>query len=115
MQRIANISNQVTGNETVFNGLTMAPADSIFGVKAAFKADQSSQKVNLSVGVYRDGQGRPTVLNSVRRAEEILLADKSLNKDYLPIRGDDVSFTNLKHNKKCVNFQIYFLFFAKKF
>lgn len=115
MQPNAKFSNQATGNETFFNGLTMAPVDAIFGVKAAFIADQSPQKVNLGVGVYRDDQGRTTVLKSVKKAEEIILLDESLGKDYLPIIGDGVSFKNLKHNKKCINqFSNLFGFYLKK-
>lgn len=43
----------------------------------------------MTVGVYRDGEGKPVVLDSVRKAEEILLKDTTLNKDYLPMKGDD--------------------------
>lgn len=33
----------------------------------AFKADKDSKKINLGVGAYRDGEGKPYVLASVRK------------------------------------------------
>ncbi|PWN45743.1 hypothetical protein IE81DRAFT_320044 [Ceraceosorus guamensis] len=62
------------------------PPDPILGVTEAFKADQSSKKINLGVGAYRDENGKPYVLPSVRKAEEKVLASLS-DKEYLPITG----------------------------
>jgi aspartate/tyrosine/aromatic aminotransferase len=70
-----------------FDGIPVAPPDVIFGVLQQFKADPAPNKVNLSVGAYRTDDGKPYVLKAVRRAEEILVADHSLNKEYLPIEG----------------------------
>jgi aspartate/tyrosine/aromatic aminotransferase len=47
---------------------------------AAFKADPSSIKLNLGVGAYRDDEGRPHVLNAVRKAEMKLVTDPRGNK-----------------------------------
>lgn len=38
------------------------------GVTEAFKADKDPRKINLGVGAYRDDQGKPYVLNSVKKA-----------------------------------------------
>ncbi|ORY28059.1 pyridoxal phosphate-dependent transferase [Naematelia encephala] len=62
------------------------PPDPILGVTEKFKADQSPKKINLGVGAYRDGKGKPYVLPSVLKAEEILYK-KMLDKEYLPITG----------------------------
>lgn len=62
------------------------PPDPILGVTEAFKRDQDPRKINLGVGAYRDAEGKPYVLPSVRAAEERLLA-KKLDKEYLPITG----------------------------
>ncbi|KAF5377649.1 hypothetical protein D9615_005354 [Tricholomella constricta] len=56
------------------------------GVTEAFKADKDSRKINLGVGAYRDGNGKPYVLESVKKAEELLNASKT-DKEYLPITG----------------------------
>jgi aspartate aminotransferase len=37
------------------------------GVTEAFKADKDPRKINLGVGAYRDGDGRPYVLGSVKK------------------------------------------------
>jgi aspartate aminotransferase len=62
------------------------PPDAILGITEAFKKDTSEKKINLGVGAYRDDQGKPYVLNSVRSAEEKILAQK-LDKEYAPITG----------------------------
>jgi aspartate aminotransferase, mitochondrial len=37
------------------------------GVSEAFKADQDPRKINLGVGAYRDSDGKPYVLTSVKK------------------------------------------------
>ena len=54
----------------MFDTLEMAPADPILGLTEAFKADPNPDKINLSVGVYLDGDGRTPILSSVKKAEE---------------------------------------------
>lgn len=43
------------------------PPDAILGVSDAFKKDTDSRKMNLGVGAYRDDNGKPFVLSSVRK------------------------------------------------
>ncbi|KAG8849711.1 aspartate transaminase aat1 [Tulasnella sp. 330] len=57
------------------------------GVTEAFKADKDPKKINLGVGAYRDENGKPYVLPSVKKAEEIMAAAMG-DKEYLPITGD---------------------------
>jgi len=64
----------------------LGPPDAIFGLLDAFKADPAPGKVNLTVGAYRDEEGKPWVLPSVRKAEELVVA-ASMNKEYAPIGG----------------------------
>ncbi|WWD20889.1 hypothetical protein CI109_105367 [Kwoniella shandongensis] len=69
------------------------PPDPIIGVNDAFKKDTSKTKVNLGVGAYRDENGKPYILESVQKAEDILY-QKKLDKEYLPITGAE-EFTRL--------------------
>ncbi|XP_058011206.1 aspartate aminotransferase, mitochondrial [Ahaetulla prasina] len=64
----------------------MGPPDPILGVTEAFKRDGSAKKMNLGVGAYRDDNGKPHVLNCVRKAEAQIAA-KKMDKEYLPISG----------------------------
>ena len=56
------------------------------GVTEAFKADANPKKMNLGVGAYRDDANKPFVLQSVRKAEQVI-ASKKLDKEYLGITG----------------------------
>ena len=72
---------------TLFTDLALAPADPILGMTDLFLADTRVQKANLGVGVYQDESGKLPLMESVRRASDILAADpKPYN--YLPIDGD---------------------------
>ncbi|OQY04699.1 MAG: aromatic amino acid aminotransferase, partial [Planctomycetales bacterium 4572_13] len=71
----------------MFEKLEMAPADPILGLTEAFNDDPNPAKVNLGVGVYKDETGVTPVMNSVHRAERMLLETET-TKSYLPIGGD---------------------------
>jgi len=70
----------------MFEKLEMAPADPILGLTEAFNNDSNPAKVNLGVGVYKDETGVTPVMNSVHRAEGMLLETEK-TKSYLPIPG----------------------------
>ena len=70
----------------MFELLQAAPPDSILGITDAFRKDPNPNKINLSVGVYKDESGQTPILSSVKKAEERLLASET-NKGYLPING----------------------------
>ena len=74
--------------DTIWNEVPEGPPDAILGIAQAFRAAPEEHKVNVCVGAYRDTKGLPWVLPSVRKAEEMMLADDSENKEYLPIDGD---------------------------
>jgi len=71
-----------------------APLDPILGMSQRFQADTDPRKVNVSIGAYRTDEGKPLVLSCVRKAEQLAVADKTANKEYLPQRGD-VTFNQL--------------------
>lgn len=65
----------------------MGPKDPILGVNEAYKADPNPEKLNFGVGAYRDDDGKPVVLPSVREAERRVFEQK-LNHEYDPIIGN---------------------------
>ncbi|XP_027068095.2 aspartate aminotransferase, cytoplasmic [Coffea eugenioides] len=73
--------------DSVFANVVRAPEDPILGVTVAYNKDPSPKKLNLGVGAYRTEEGKPLVLNVVRRAEQMLVNDTSRVKEYLPIVG----------------------------
>ena len=58
----------------MFESLEMAPPDPILGLSEAFRADPNPDKINLTVGVYKDRAGNTPVLSSVKKAERRILA-----------------------------------------
>ena len=64
----------------------MGPPDNIFGLVEAFKRSTHPSKVNLAMGAYRDDQGKPYVLNCIKKAERIVL-ERNLDKEYAGITG----------------------------
>nr|AIT70222.1 aspartate aminotransferase [Scytosiphon lomentaria] len=71
---------------SVWSEMPMGPADPILGLTEAFNKDTDPRKVSLGVGAYRGDDGKPFVLNSVRKAEKLVL-DKSFNHEYAGIAG----------------------------
>ncbi|GLT48571.1 hypothetical protein SLA2020_221880 [Shorea laevis] len=72
---------------SVFGNVVQAPEDPILGVTVAYNKDPSPIKLNLGVGAYRTEEGKPLVLNVVRKAEQMLVNDETRVKEYLPIVG----------------------------
>uniref|UniRef100_A0A383V9K1 Aspartate aminotransferase n=1 Tax=Tetradesmus obliquus TaxID=3088 RepID=A0A383V9K1_TETOB len=68
-----------------FSHVEMAPRDPILGVTEKFLADKNPDKINLGVGAYRDDNGQPVVLESVREAERRVAGSHFM--EYLPIGG----------------------------
>ncbi len=71
----------------MFQNIELAPPDPILGITEAFKKDARAEKINLSVGVYKDENGETPVLASVKEAERRLV-EQSKTKSYKPIEGD---------------------------
>lgn len=70
----------------MFEHLEPYAGDPILSLNEAFQADPRPGKVNLSIGIYFDDQGRIPVLECVARAEQMLLQEGGA-KPYLPIEG----------------------------
>ncbi|PKI83856.1 aspartate transaminase [Malassezia vespertilionis] len=66
-----------------------APPDPILALAAEFANDPlpNTEKANLGVGAYRDEEGNPWILPVVRKAEQEIVSDPSMNHEYLPIAG----------------------------
>jgi aspartate aminotransferase len=82
----ASTSTSTSTLDTIWNKVPEGPPDAILGIAQSFRDSREKNKVNVCVGAYRDENGQPWVLPSVRQAEEIML--KGENKEYLPIEGD---------------------------
>src|SRR5450432_3554340 len=60
--------------------------DPILSLNEDFQKDPRPHKINLSIGIYFDDAGKIPVLDSVRRAEALVVA-RNAPKPYLPIEG----------------------------
>lgn len=69
-----------------FADIQTAPPDAILGLTEAFLAETNPNKMNLSVGVYKDASGQTPVLRCVKEAERQLLESEK-TKGYLAIDG----------------------------
>lgn len=69
-----------------FDTIDTLPEDPIFSLQSAFLQDPRKKKVNLGIGAYKDSEGHSVILTAVQKAEKMLL-EECLNKDYLPIIG----------------------------
>jgi aromatic-amino-acid transaminase len=70
----------------MFQHLEPYAGDPILGLNDAFQKDPRPHKVNVSIGIYFDDEGRIPVLACVREAEAQMLAASDA-KPYLPIEG----------------------------
>lgn len=70
----------------MFDHLQPYAGDPIFGLNDAFHRNTHPHKVNLTIGLYYDDQGRIPVLSSVATVEKALAADPA-PRTYLPMEG----------------------------
>ena len=73
-------------SDTLFKNLAAAPGDPILSISEKFRADTRPQKVNLSVGVYLDENGKTPILDVVKEAK-FALAESPIPHSYTAIRG----------------------------
>lgn len=71
----------------MFERFDRIPDDPILGLMAAFRADAHPRKVDLGVGVYRNERGETPVLETVRKAEQLVLA-RQTSKTYVSPSGN---------------------------
>ncbi|CAG9949454.1 unnamed protein product [Clonostachys rosea f. rosea IK726] len=69
---------------SAFQAQDLVPPDVSFDVTRRFLADNNDNKINLGQGTYRDENGQPWVLPSVKMAKASL---DEFNHEYLPILG----------------------------
>ncbi len=69
----------------IFDSLELLPADSILGLMTAFRDDPSPNKVDLSVGIYREASGQTPVPRAVLRAEQLVIAEQTTKAYVAPI------------------------------
>jgi len=70
----------------MFEKVQTAPGDAILGLTEQFGNDPNPAKINLGVGVYKNGDGNTPIFGAVKQAEQRILAAES-SKDYLGIDG----------------------------
>jgi len=70
-----------------FSEITSDPPIEVFALNKQFADDTHPNKVNLGIGSYKDGNGKPWVLPVVRTVEMQLANDLTLDHEYLPIFG----------------------------
>ena len=71
----------------MFETLERLPADPILGLSAACAADPNPDKVDLTVGVYKDASGLTPVFSAVSRAQHAL-TENEVTKAYIAQAGD---------------------------
>ncbi|MFL6734869.1 MAG: aromatic amino acid transaminase [Sphingomicrobium sp.] len=80
----------MTDTKTRARGLADLPpvqSDSLLALIALCNADPRADKIDVGVGVFRDGQGRTPILKVMKQAEQRLL-DNQPTKSYLGSAGD---------------------------
>ena len=70
----------------MFEHIDAYPGDPILTLNENFAKDPREHKVNLSIGIYYDDEGRLPVMRAVHEAEAQLLAQPAA-KPYLPMAG----------------------------
>ena len=71
----------------MLSSLQPSPADPILQIIAEFQADPRPNKIDLGVGVYKDGAGQTVIPKAVKLAEARLLESQE-TKSYLGLLGD---------------------------
>jgi len=81
----------LAGTANLLSTLEPIEADALLALIAMANAEPRSDKIDVGVGVYRDGEGRTPIFRSVKAAEK-LLWERQESKSYLGGSGD-VGFT----------------------
>ncbi|CAH0600209.1 unnamed protein product [Chrysodeixis includens] len=77
-----------------FQVVQQGPPIEVFQLNRMFLDDPQPNKINLSIGAYRDDNGKPWVLPVVRKMEKQMADDETLLHEYLPVLGLE-QFTTL--------------------
>lgn len=71
---------------SVFSNVVLAPDDPILGLVEVFKKDPRENKVNLTIGIYADAEGKVPVLNVIKKAHKAIYTEGKPHV-YLPMHG----------------------------
>jgi hypothetical protein len=71
LQHLIFETHNCANNMSFFSKVTEAPPDPILGITLAFQADTHPDKLNLGVGAYRTEEGKPLVLNCVKKVWKV--------------------------------------------
>ncbi|KAJ5896249.1 Aspartate aminotransferase cytoplasmic [Penicillium subrubescens] len=90
--RLSSLSSHImgsNGNPSVFTpaAVAAAPEDPLFGLMKAYREDPSDKKVDLGIGAYRDNNAKPWILPVVKKADDAIHNDPTVNHEYLSIGG----------------------------
>nr|CAD7397129.1 unnamed protein product [Timema poppensis] len=77
--------------ESWWSHVEMGPPDAILGVTEAYKRDTNPKKINLGVGAYRDDNGKPFVLPSVKKS-----ARRDIVSQHRPVAVETANTTDLE-------------------
>ena len=77
-----------TSITSAFDHIENCPWDPIIEILAEYYKCPDPNKMNLTVGAYRDENLQPVVFNCVREAENKLFSEK-FSREYLPPTGDE--------------------------
>ena len=77
----------VTARPVLLDRLEEQPSDSLIALIALAEADPRPTKIDVGVGVYRDGAGNTPILKCVKAAERILIETQA-TKAYIGSQGD---------------------------
>ena len=80
----------------MFESLHMAPPDAILGLSEAYNNDPNPEKINLTIGVYKDESGNTPIFRSVKKAEQRIL-EQETTKSYLAINGSAEYAKSVQH------------------
>ncbi|ROW00156.1 hypothetical protein VSDG_03586 [Cytospora chrysosperma] len=90
-------------HNSIFDAAEFVEPDGIFEVLRRYGVDTSPEKVNVSAGAYRDENGKPWLLPSVRMAEKKVAG---ADHEYLPMMGmrafRDACYELLLHDTKAL-------------
>ena len=79
-------------SKSLWDSIEPVPDDPILGMITQFNEDKFPNKVNISVGAYRDENGKPFILKCVKKSIEKYAKD-NVNHEYVPMGGDE-TFNN---------------------
>ena len=80
----------------MFEHIPPFAGDPILSLNEDFQKDPRPNKINLSIGIYFDDDGRIPVMDSVKRAEQLVVS-RGGPKPYLPIEGAANFRTAVQH------------------